>query len=128
MSLGLKRVLVAEDAFLVAMDLAAQLQDMGAEEVCCAHRLESGIRLLKDNPNFDLAILDVNLADDLVFPLADQLYATGVPVIFVTAQQRTDFPEPWRRRAAIVQKPISDPQLLSAVQEAISPAIAANSP
>lgn len=114
--MSLNRVLVAEDMLLMAMDLTCQLQDMGAQEVCCAHRLGSGIRMIEDNPRFDLAVLDVNLGDELVFPLADMLWEAGIPIVFVTAQQAGDFPDEWRDRAPIVQKPMSDQQLLAAVR------------
>lgn len=44
------------------------------------------------------AILNIRLSDRLVYPLADDLMAMGVPIIFASGERRSDVPE---RYAAI---------------------------
>jgi CheY-like chemotaxis protein len=74
-------VLVVEDEFIVAYDLAETVRDEGfALAGPYAHGGEALARLDRDHP--DCAILDVQLADGDVFSLADALAARGIPILF----------------------------------------------
>ena len=44
----------------------------------------------------DVAILDTNLNGQMVCPLADELLAWGVPVIFLTGYERASLPVRFR--------------------------------
>jgi CheY-like chemotaxis protein len=44
----------------------------------------------------DLAILDTNLNGQMVYPLADDLLALGIPVIFLTGYQKASLPVRFR--------------------------------
>ncbi len=68
---------------LVSMLVEDMLTDLGHVPVGLASRFEAGMRLA-GSETLDLAILDVNLAGTLSFPIADLLTARGVPVIFAT--------------------------------------------
>jgi FixJ family two-component response regulator len=75
------RVLIMEDEFIVALDLSDMTQDLGFQVEGPFATLAEGSRAIEDiRP--DCAILDVQLADGEVFPLADRLIALGVPIIF----------------------------------------------
>jgi DNA-binding response OmpR family regulator len=77
------RVLIAEDNIMVAMDLASEFEASGAEVMGPFARVEEAIAaLLSGKP--DGAILDVNLLDGIVTPLAVNLIETNVPVVFCT--------------------------------------------
>ncbi|MGJ8571404.1 MAG: hypothetical protein ACSHXI_11970 [Hoeflea sp.] len=85
MSLGLEgaKILIAEDNMMVALDLSMEMEDLGAEVIGPFARVEDAlvaIRLSKP----DGAILDVNLLDGYVTPLAEQLIDADVPVVFCT--------------------------------------------
>ncbi|WP_136637679.1 response regulator [Pseudooceanicola onchidii] len=74
-------VLLCEDEPIVALDLKFMLEDMGFDVVgpfadvkSAKHSLDVGVP--------DIAVLDVNLRDGQVFPLADVLMQQGVPLIF----------------------------------------------
>lgn len=75
------RVLIMEDEFLVALDLADLAQDLGFAVDGPFATLADGLRAVSTAPP-DAAILDVQLADSEVYPLADRLIALGVPIIF----------------------------------------------
>jgi CheY-like chemotaxis protein len=84
-----KRVLVAEDNTLLGYELADYLADANAVVVGpCASLAEAQ----QQSRNSDLAVLDVDLGGELVFPLADQLLALDVPFIFFTALPRFQLP------------------------------------
>lgn len=75
------RVLIMEDEFIVALDLSDMVEDLGFKVDGPFATLAEGVRAIADRPP-DAAILDVQLADSEVFPLADRLIELGVPIIF----------------------------------------------
>ena len=75
------RVLIMEDEFIVALDLSGMTQDLGFQVEGPYATVAEGERALQDTRP-DAAILDVQLADGEVFPLADRLMRLGVPIIF----------------------------------------------
>ncbi|HEY5755771.1 MAG TPA: response regulator [Steroidobacter sp.] len=87
-------VLVVEDDFIVAYDMQMMLEEQGARVLGPAHSLAEAKELLaKERPT--VAVLDVNLNGEYVFPLADQLRAKDVPFLFATAYADQDrlFPD-----------------------------------
>lgn len=79
-----RRVLVVEDEFLVALDLEAELEEMGAL-VTCVSTLRQATGQAKTG-NFDAAIVDLNLQGEESYPVADLLREQHVPFVFHTGQ------------------------------------------
>lgn len=83
--MGLQRVLVAEDEKMVAFDLCDTVEEAGFEVVGPHSDISSAmLSFQKDKP--DLAILDVQLDDGIVYPLAKKLAEEDVPIIFHSGQ------------------------------------------
>jgi DNA-binding response OmpR family regulator len=106
------RILLAEDEIFVSMALEAELAAEGAEIIGPVMSLTAGIELIDSGVEVDGAILDVNLGDALVFPLAEMLRERGVPIIFHTAlgerdEITRDFPE-----ASVCVKPTLPQELI----------------
>ena len=78
-----RRVLIVEDEMLIAMMLQDMISDAGLEVEGVASSLNAGIDLAS-KANFDLAILDVNLNGEEVYPVAEILQRRGIPFIFST--------------------------------------------
>lgn len=78
-----RRILVVEDEALVSMMLEDMLTDLGYEVVGPATRVAKAIELL-DQEKVDGAILDVNVAGEQVYPVADALAERGIRFAFVT--------------------------------------------
>jgi CheY-like chemotaxis protein len=78
-------VLVAEDEPFIAYDLATTIEDAGGVVVGPAATVKEALALLEIHP-VAAAILDVNLGDRDICPVAELLIARGVPVIFHTGQ------------------------------------------
>jgi hypothetical protein len=76
------RVLIVEDAVLLALELEAGLQDAGAVIAGNAAELEEGMAML--DLEIDAAVLDANLNGASVAPLAEALRARGTPFVFAT--------------------------------------------
>ena len=77
------RVLIVEDEMLIAILLQDMLADAGLEVEGVAHSLNAGIELAS-KADFDLAILDINLNGEEVYPVAEILQRRGIPFIFST--------------------------------------------
>lgn len=78
-----RRVLVVEDEILVAMLIEDILADLGCEVVGPASRVAAAIDLAR-SAEIDVAFLDVNVAGEEVFPVAEALAARGIPFVFVS--------------------------------------------
>jgi len=78
-----RSILVVEDEPLIAMMLEDFLETLG-------HRIHASCDNLADAMNacaeggFDVAILDVNLKGELVWPVAEALTSRGVPFVIAS--------------------------------------------
>ncbi|MGF1627658.1 MAG: response regulator [Alphaproteobacteria bacterium] len=89
-----KRLLVVEDEYLVATDLACALEAMGVMVVGPAGTVEDALDLVEsDGGRLDGAVLDINLRGERVYPVADALTARGVPFVFATGYDMATVPE-----------------------------------
>ena len=112
------RILVVEDEYLLAEELAQELSDAGALVIGPASSIARAMALLEPPSRPDGAILDVNLAGEPVFPLADTLIGRGIPLVFTTGYDRATLP---KRFAAvpICEKPIHVGRILAMIDETI---------
>lgn len=109
-----KRVLVVEDNPIIAYDISDQVAQSGAEAIGPALDLSDGLRLTSEN-QLDAALLDIELGDEYVWPIAEALDRHAVPYAFVSAQCDTDFmPEPYRHHLCI-RKPARPGQIAEAL-------------
>jgi CheY-like chemotaxis protein len=95
--------LIVEDEIMIRMLLEDMLQDLGYGIAASAGGLDEAVRLARDT-EFDVAILDVNLNGDSVYPVADVLMERGVPFVFSTGYSDRGLPEPYRGHPTL-QKP-----------------------
>lgn len=107
------KILIVEDETMVAFLLEDMLQEMGCTKVRHAGNLKEAARLL-DEENPDLAILDVNVGGEFVYPFAARLEEIGVPLIFSTGYGQLGLPAPWSTKI-IIQKPYAVKALQNAV-------------
>lgn len=105
------RVLIVEDAVLLALELETGLSDAGATVIGPAYELEEAINLL-DQP-IDAAVLDANLNGLSVTPVAEALAARGIPFVFATGYGDSGAPTGFD--APIIRKPYDVTQVAAAV-------------
>jgi len=79
-----KRILIVEDEALVALELQFAFEDEGAEVVGPAQSLMKALETATHDAEIDIALLDVDIAGENVFPVADLLRRRGVPFAFHT--------------------------------------------
>jgi two-component sensor histidine kinase/CheY-like chemotaxis protein len=111
-----QRILIVEDAVLLALELEAGLTDAGAKVVGAASNVDEALRFV-DQP-FDVAVLDANLNGVSVTPVAEALRARGKPFIFATGYGDAA-PTPEGFNAPVVRKPYNVAQIAAAVAEAL---------
>ncbi len=106
-----RHVLVVEDEVLICMLIETILEDAGYQ-VATAHSVPDALTAV-DQGGIDLAILDLNLRGQKVYPVAEKLQALGTPFIFATGgggQGIEGFSDrPW------VAKPFDEHELLRVV-------------
>ncbi|KUM25079.1 hypothetical protein AU467_27275 [Mesorhizobium loti] len=108
------RILVVEDAFLVALDLSDELTDAGCDVVGPAPSVEQALEQI-DGIELDGAVLDVNLQGERSFPLAEHLATRDVPFVFLTGyDSATIFPDQFRDSPRL-SKPVDTRVLIEAV-------------
>jgi DNA-binding response OmpR family regulator len=78
-----KRVLVVEDEYLIAAAVEGMLEDAGCHVVGPFARVQDALDAVRTEA-VDVALLDVNVAGELVFPVAHLLEESGTPFLFVT--------------------------------------------
>jgi CheY-like chemotaxis protein len=88
-----RRVLVAEDEYLLAYDLQQDLEDAGLAVVGPFATLRELLEAIKSDEDFDAAILDVNLAGEKVYAAAEALRRRGVPFLFATGYEASSVPK-----------------------------------
>ena len=103
MSRSIPRVLVVEDEFILALTLEAMIQELGWDMVGPVPQLAEAIRVARIE-QLDGAVLDVNINEEMVFPVADILRARRIPFVFATGYGAAMLP-PEYRDAPRVQKP-----------------------
>ena len=105
-------ILVAEDEMMLAMMLEDRL-DASGYRVIKAARLNRCLELA-ESASIDLAILDINLAGEESFPVAEVLRRRGIPFLFSSGYGDQDLPVAWRNER-ILQKPYDSRQLTEAL-------------
>jgi DNA-binding LytR/AlgR family response regulator len=98
------RLLIVEDDYLAAHDLAGTLRELGAETLGPAPTSSSALSLASVlRP--DCVLLDVNLDGDYAYGLAKELQSRGVHTVLTTGYDLSVLP-PDLQKMAYVQKPI----------------------
>src|SRR5436189_372660 len=86
-------LLVVEDEYLIAADLTASLESLGVQVIGPAASVEEALALVHNNSDrIDGAVLDINLRNERVYPVADVLMARGVPFVFTTGYDAVAVP------------------------------------
>jgi CheY-like chemotaxis protein len=96
-SLSGRRVLIVEDEYFLADDLGRALTQLGAEVLGPVATRAEAFELLSTGERIDLAVLDINLEDEAVYPVADLLTAQGVPFLFATGYDQTAIPAQYQQ-------------------------------
>jgi len=109
------RILIAEDEFLLAAELAQFFESVGAAVLGPAPNVAAARRHVNQA---DAAVLDINLSGGTVFPIADELFLRGVPFVFFTGMDATSVPDRFRFVGSL-PKPVSWTRVIEALASEI---------
>ena len=114
-----RRVLVAEDEYMIAEEIATVLGDAGAEVLGPMPRVADALRLLAAENRIDGALLDVNLGGEAVWPVVDALLARGVPLVLASGYDAGAIPQAYARLPRC-EKPVTGHDLARALAHALA--------
>jgi DNA-binding response OmpR family regulator len=109
------RLLVVEDDYLVAKEIAIVLQEHGASVLGPVPDVVRARALLAPGVP-DCALLDINLKGQMVFELAEELVERGVPLVFTTGYDASFLPVHLQVMPCL-RKPIDPRELVRRVRE-----------
>jgi DNA-binding response OmpR family regulator len=112
------RVLVVEDDALVAFDLEVLLKAAGYSVVGPVGRLEEAVAMASEGL-FDVALLDIHLRGEEVYPVADILVGRGIPFMFLSGYGEGDLPSRFHGRP-LYRKPYSIRSLIARLGASLS--------
>jgi chemotaxis family two-component system sensor kinase Cph1 len=121
------RVLVVEDNALVALEVESILSDSGHEVVGPAGRVSDALRMVSQE-RFDIALLDVDLHGERVWPVADALAAQGVPFAFTTGFRREIVLPERFTTVEVLGKPYREADLLALAKRLVARATGTEPP
>jgi CheY-like chemotaxis protein len=110
-------VLLVEDEGAVALLIEDLLEDLGCKLAASVGALPQAYECL-DSLEFDLAVLDVNVAGETSFDLARALVQRGTPFIFSTGYGTSSLPTDLSGQA-VLTKPFGPEQLRRTVEQAL---------
>ena len=116
MAMGQRSILVVEDEPLIAMMLEDFLESLG-HSVCATCESVSDALIEADKGGFDLAILDVNLKGESVWPVASKLREKNVPFVIATGGH-VDPPPAEFANVPVIEKPYTVDRVTPALDAA----------
>lgn len=112
-----KRFLIVEDEPLIALDIVAGLEGVGANVEGPVGSVKEAIRVVED-ASFDGVLLDANLQGEAVDEIAAALTRRNIPFAFVTGYGRHALPESFAR-SMVLTKPFTQEQLLQTASQLV---------
>lgn len=90
LDLARRRILVVEDEVILALGIAAEIEDHNGVVLGPVATLDAGIAALQEQrPD----IVNINLGPDKVYDLADLLIDKDVPFVFASSEPRAAIPD-----------------------------------
>jgi DNA-binding response OmpR family regulator len=110
-------VFLVEDEAMIRMMVADMLEELGHSVAAEAGSMTNALAMAQ-TALFDLAILDVNLGGQMIFPVADAVLARDRPIIFATGYSAETIPENYKNYQRL-QKPFRIELLDNAIRAAL---------
>ncbi len=106
--------LIVEDESVIGMLIEDALAELGLATIGPITRVDAALPLARERPLAG-AVLDINLAGTVVYPVAEILLARGIPFLFVTGYGEAGRPR-HLAHARVLAKPFMIEDLHKAVQ------------
>ena len=107
-------ILIVEDDYLIATDIAVSLEAMGAHILGPAASVRDALDIVEGALHLDGAAVDLKLRDGMAFPVAEALLKRGTPFVFATGYDEAAIPAHFGQIVAC-QKPVNSLQIAHAL-------------
>ena len=97
------RILIVEDEYFLAADLAEALRARGAEVIGPVGTFEEAMAAIEGG-GIDSVVLDMNLRGEMSYAVAERLDSAGIPYVIATGYSAESLPEALRDKPRI-EKP-----------------------
>jgi DNA-binding NtrC family response regulator len=114
-----RRILVVEDEFMIADDIAITLEDLGYEVVGPVSTVPAAMTAIAGE-KLDAVLLDANLAGTSSAPIAAELIGRNLPFIVVTGYGHLELATAELDSAPRVNKPFTSADITAALTKAIA--------
>ncbi|CCE06127.1 putative response regulator receiver (CheY-like protein) [Bradyrhizobium sp. STM 3843] len=84
-----RSILIVEDEYFLADDLAGELKRRGADVIGPVSEVLEAQTILSSDQPIDAALLDINLRNEMIYPLARALRERDIRFAFTTGYVRT---------------------------------------
>jgi CheY-like chemotaxis protein len=111
-----RSILIVEDEPLISMMLEDFLDSLGHNIVGTCESVPDALARVEEG-GFEVAILDVNLKGERIWPVADRLIEMGVPYVLATGGH-IDPPPAAHASAPVLSKPFTIDAIEPALDEA----------
>lgn len=113
-------LLIVEGNMILALDVEDTLLRKGATRVDVVGTCEEALQIL-ETARFDAAVLDLNLPQGGLLPVAKRLSDLGVPFAFCASHgERAVLPEPYST-AVVIHTPCNEAYLMAAFGKLLDP-------
>jgi DNA-binding response OmpR family regulator len=116
-----KRVLIVEDEMLVALLIEDFLVEFGCSTVGPCGSVEAALDAAR-SVAFDLAVLDVNLDGEMVYPVAEVLAERHIPFLFLSGYGDEAIP-PGHANWKVCAKPFKGDEFARMLSAVLLPAV-----
>ena len=113
-----RSILIVEDEPLIAMMLEDFLESLGHSVQATCDTVRDALSEA-DKGGFDLAILDVNLKGENVWPVAERLRSQSIPFVLATGGH-VDPPPPEFSSVPVIEKPYTVDRVTPAIEAALA--------
>ena|ERR1700722_13902180 len=110
-------IFLVEDEAMIRIMVVDMIEELGHVLAAEAGQIDQALELAQ-SAEFDLAILDVNVRDKLITPVAELIKAREIPIIFATGYGSGGLPEGFREFPAL-PKPFQLETLAAAIDGVI---------
>jgi DNA-binding response OmpR family regulator len=114
------RILVVEDEYLIAQDIADALEAGGFEVLGPCPTVDKALTYLRDSARCDAAVLDVSLRNHSSLPVAKLLTERGIPFAVVTGFSPGQLPSEMAG-VPVLAKPWDNSELVRVIKRLIAP-------
>ena len=113
-----RSILIVEDEPLIAMMLEDFLESLGHTVAACCDNVGDALKAVVED-GFEVAILDVNLKGETVWPVAVELRARGVPFV-IASGGHVDPPPAEFANVPLIEKPYTIDRVSPAIEAAMA--------